>query len=58
LAAGLQPDPDAFAAGRKDGEQGASFRLLDFDAYSYALGFQRGNQLLKSREQRDAAART
>lgn len=44
FAAGLQPEAAAYAAGLKDGEEGAEFRPLHFDVYSYALGFQRGRQ--------------
>jgi hypothetical protein len=37
----------AYAAGRKDGEEGARFRPLGFDRFSYACGFFRGLQFPK-----------
>jgi hypothetical protein len=45
IAAGLHREAAAYAAGRKDGEEGAKFRPLDFDAFSYACGFASGRQL-------------
>jgi len=47
FAVGLHREAAAFAAGRKDGEEGASFRPLDFDAFSYACGFAAGRQIPK-----------
>jgi hypothetical protein len=47
IAAGLQLNRVAYAAGRRDGEEGARFRPLDFDAFSYACGFFRGKQFPK-----------
>lgn len=47
FAAGLQRDTEAYAAGRKDGEEGADFRPQDHDAFSYACGFQLGRQFPK-----------
>jgi hypothetical protein len=44
IAAGLQVNRVAYAAGRKDGEKGAPFRPLDFDLFSYTCGFVRGEQ--------------
>jgi len=44
IAAGLQVNREAVAAGRKDGEEGAAFRPLEFDTFSYACGFFRGRQ--------------
>jgi hypothetical protein len=47
LAVGLQREAAAYAAGRKDGEEGAAFRPLHFDAFSYACGYQQGQQFPK-----------
>jgi hypothetical protein len=44
FTAGLHREAAAYAAGQKDGEEGAGFRPLDFDPFSYACGFQRGRQ--------------
>lgn len=49
FAAGLQLDAAARAAGRKDGEEGAGFRPLDFDAFSYACGFAEGKRIRGNR---------
>jgi hypothetical protein len=50
FAVGLQLDAYSVAAGRKDGEEGAPFRPLDFDQFSYACGFNRGRQLSGKRD--------
>ena len=47
FAVGLQREAAAYAAGRKDGEEGAAFRPLDFDAFSYACGFEFGRRFPK-----------
>lgn len=47
FAVGLQREAAAYAAGRKDGEEGAAFRPLDFDAFSYACGFEFGQRFPK-----------
>lgn len=47
FAVGLQREAVAYAAGRKDGEEGANFRPLDFDLFSYASGFVYGRQFPK-----------
>ncbi len=49
FAAGLQRDTEAYASGRKDGEEGADFRPLDHDVFSYACGFQCGRQFPKNK---------
>ncbi len=47
IAAGLQVNRVAYAAGRKDGEEGAAFRPLDLDHFSYVCGFAHGRQFPK-----------
>lgn len=42
MAAGLQLDPLAVAAGRKDGLANQPFRPLSFDVLAYASGFYEG----------------
>lgn len=44
FAVGLHREAAAYAAGRKDGEEGADFRPLGFDPFSYASGFAFGRQ--------------
>ena len=44
FAAGLQREAPGYAAGREDGEKGASFRPLHFDLFSYASGYVDGQR--------------
>jgi len=56
FAAGLHREAAAYAAGRKDGEEGAKFRPLHFDGFSYASGFAQGRQFPRKRTEGDEHA--